>query len=114
MNTIVENIYRIITELSNPSLQRKLWLNENNDTDLISSYVELMCSLFDDFQFDVFIDKTASKAGLSRDVILELDKLRILLNNYNEKESDEEIINDPEWGKIMEQAQKVIEKWDKM
>jgi len=35
---------------------------------------------------------------------MELKKLRELLNSYVEKESDEEIINDPEWGKIVEQA----------
>lgn len=113
MNNIIENIYRLIVELANLSLQRKLWLNENNDTGLISSYTELMCSLFDDFQFDDFVDKTSSEIGLSEDAILELKRLRELLNNYKEKESDEEIINDPEWRKVVSQAKVVVEVWDK-
>jgi hypothetical protein len=114
MRNIIENIYRRIIELSNLSLQRKLWLNESNDTGLISSYAELMSSLFDDFNFNDFIDRTSSEIGLSDDAIIELNKLRELLNNYNDKESDEEIINDPEWEKIVKQAKVVIEKWDKV
>lgn len=113
MNEIIGSVYKMIIELSDLSLQRKLWLNENNDTGLISSYTELMCSLFDDFNFEDLIDNRASKIGLSNSVIFELNKLRELLNNYNEKDSDEEIISDPEWGKVVEQAKTVIREWDK-
>lgn len=104
----------MVIELSDLNLQRKLWLNENNDTGLISSYTELMCSLFDDFNFDDFIDNRASKIGLSNSVIFELNKLRELLNNYTEKDLDEEIIDDPEWGNVVEQAKTVIRKWNKV
>jgi hypothetical protein len=100
-------------ELSDLGLQRKLWLNENNDTGLISSYFELVNSLFDDFNFDIFIDNTAAQNGLSNSFIFELSKLRELLNNYNKMSSDEEIINDPEWKKIVEQAKIVIKEWNK-
>lgn len=113
MDKMIENINRMIIELSDLSLQRKLWLNENNDTGLISSYTELMCSLFDDFSFDDFIDSRASKIGLSNSAIFELNKLRVLLNSYNEKGSDEEIIGDPEWKNVVEQAKTVIREWDK-
>ena len=111
MDKMIENIYRMIDELASLSLQRKLWLNENNDTGLVSSYSELMCSLFDDFGFDDFIDNGAAKNGLPSSLIYELNELRVLLNSYNEKESDEEIIIDVEWKKIIEQAKIVIEKW---
>jgi len=114
MGKIIEYIYNKIIELSDLDLQRKLWLNENNDTGLISSYAELMSSLFDDFNFDDFIDRTSLQIGLSDDTIIELNKLRELLNGYNDRESDEEIINDPKWKKIVEQAKVVIEKWDKV
>jgi len=49
MDVIRENVYRIIVELASLSLQRKLWLNENNDTGLISSFYELMSSSSDSF-----------------------------------------------------------------
>lgn len=108
---IIKYIYDKIIELSDLDLQRKLWLNENNDTGLISSYNELMCSLFDDFQFDDFVDRISSEIELSKSTIFELKKLRELLNNYNEKELDKEIINDPEWKKIAIQARVVIKEW---
>lgn len=106
-------IYKKIIELSDLRIQRKLWLNENNDSGLISSYVELMCSLFDDFNFDDFVDKTPYEIKLSSTTISALKKLRELLNSYQEKESDEEIINDPAWQKVVEQAQITIEEWDR-
>jgi hypothetical protein len=112
MDKIIENIYRMIVELASLSLQRKLWLNESNDTGLISSFYELMNSLFDDFGFDDFVDNRAVKMGLPISLIIELKKLRELLNSYIEKDSDEEIINDPEWKKIVEQAKIVIKEWD--
>jgi len=114
MDKIIEHIYRMIVELADLNLQRKLWLNENNDTELISSYAELMSSLFDDFGFDDFVDSGAKKIGLPNSLILEMSKLRELLNSYIEKESDEEIVNDLEWKKIIEQAKIIIQEWDKM
>ncbi len=113
-NRAIENIYSEIIELSDLSLQRKLWLNESNDTGLISSYTEVMCSLFDDFSFDEFIVKTSAEMGFPADIIFELDKLRILLNEYEEKGSDEIILNDPEWGKVVNQAKIVMTKWKRV
>lgn len=114
MDKIIENIYRLIIQLANLSLQRKLWLNENNDTGLISSFFELMSSLFDDFSFDAFVDNGAEKIGFPNSLIIELKKLRELLNIYVEKKSDEEIINDPGWKKIVKQANIVIIEWDRV
>jgi len=111
INLTTEQIYDKIVEISDVQLQRKLWLNQNNDLGLISSYVELMCTLFDDLFFDNFVDKTASEIGLSNSIIVELNKLRSYLNNYDEKYSDEEIINDSEWLKVVEQAKEVLKKW---
>jgi hypothetical protein len=102
----------MIAELADLSLQRKLWLNENNDTGLISSYAELMSTLFDNYGFDDFVEKGATKIGLPNSLILELSKLRELLNSYDEKESDKEVISDPEWKKIVAQAKIVIKEWD--
>lgn len=109
----IENIYNDIIELSDVALQRKMWLNDNNETGQISSYTEVMCRLFDDNNFDDFIDNKAYKMGLSGSTIYELNKLRGLLNNYNEEDSDEKIITDPEWKKVVEQAKVAIKEWDK-
>ena len=64
-------IYKKIIELSDLGLQRKLWLNEKNDTGLISSYSELMSSLFDDFNFDDFLSQLeqVKKMGNIKDLM---------------------------------------------
>jgi hypothetical protein len=113
MENIITSIYTTIIELSDLDLQRKLWLNQENNTGLISSYSELMCSLFDDLYFDYFVENEVSKIDLPNSAIVELRKLRELLNGYDEKSSDVEIINDPEWKKVVEQAKIVIKEWGK-
>lgn len=114
MDHTINNIRALIVELSDVSLQRKLWLNENNDTGLISSYDELMCSLFDDFNFDYFIDNLAPRINLSNSIIYELNNLREILNGYNSKSSDKEILDDPNWMSVVEQAKSVVQEWNKM
>ena len=113
MDIISKNIYKDINELSDLSLQKKLWLNENNDTGLISSYDEVMCRLFDDNGVDDFIDVTASKIGMPDELISKLKKLRSMLNTYQQKETDKEIINDKEWKLIADQAKIILSEWAK-
>ena len=50
-----------LVELSDIDLQRKLWLNIDNNTGLISSYSELFNSLFSDFDFDYEIKDLEEK-----------------------------------------------------
>ncbi len=112
MERNMQNIYNDLLELSDLDFQRKLWLNENNDTGLISSYIELMNRLFDDNSFDDFIDNNAPKIAIDPNVVSELNKLRNSLNEYEEKGTDREIISDPRWVKISEQAKLVIKMWN--
>lgn len=108
----MQNIYNDLLELSDLDFQRKLWLNENNDTGLISSYIELMNRLFDDNSFDDFIDNGVPKITIDPNVVSELHKLRNSLNEYEEKGTDREIISDPRWVKISEQAKLIIKMWN--
>ena len=107
----IDEIYTSIVEASDTELQKKIWLNENNDTGRMSSYIELMCSLFNDMRFSQFIDLDARKEGLSDSIITELDKLRYELNNYKEKDTEAEIISDENWQLVVLQAQKVLRYW---
>lgn len=111
MDKYIKNIYDKILEISDLELQKKLWLNINNDTGMISSYIELMCTLFDDYDFDYFIEEVAIKEKLSSNTVFELKILRKMLNEYTEKDNDEEIINDVKWNTIVSQAKKVIQIW---
>lgn len=107
------NIYERLIELSDLNIQQKLWLNINNSTGYISSYDELMCSLFDDLNFDNFIDELATNLGFSQKIIAELNVLRGLLKNYENINSDKLILEDPKWRKIIEQGKLVIKLWPK-
>lgn len=108
---MINNIRRTINQLSDTALQRKLWLNENNDTGLISSYSEAFSTLFDDNNFDHFVDVEAAKRGFSQGLIEDFVRLREQLKTYQEKADDAEIIKDPEWAKVTTEAKIVTEKW---
>lgn len=110
MRIEIENIYNDIIELSDLGIQRRAWLGE--DPTYISSYVELMNRLFDDNGFDQFLDETAPHL-LSQETVGELLKLRTLLSDYREKATDIEILNDPEWTKVVFQARNVMQYWVK-
>jgi hypothetical protein len=112
MKKNVENIYEDILELSDLELQKRLWLNDHNDTGLISSYTEVNNRLFDDNSFDLFIDKEVFELGFSPALIVELDALRTMLNRYEQKKTDVEIINDPKWSEVSKQASLVINMWN--
>ena len=59
----VKGIYDNTEKASSIKQQRMYWLNENNVEGYISSYIELMCTLFDDFDFDDFVKNTACCLG---------------------------------------------------
>ncbi|MCC6837193.1 MAG: hypothetical protein IT234_01530 [Bacteroidia bacterium] len=113
MKKEIDNIYYNFVELSDVDLQKKLWLNEQNNSNQISSFTELYCRLFDDNDFDGFIISAKLNNVFSKNLLEQIIHLREMLNNYNEKETDREIINDPEWSKIVTHAKLVIENWNK-
>lgn len=101
---IIEEINKKIYEISDIKLQRKLWLNEDNDTGDISSFEELMSSLFDDLCFNDYVNEISNSNINKQDII----KLKNMLEEYKEKDSNEKIIEAPEWIKISKQAKLVI------
>lgn len=112
----INHIYIYIKDLSSKEFLIKTWL-ENSIPNVIFSYVELMCSLFDDFSFDLFIDIEVVKLGFGNELIHELGLLRGMLNQYgkkipNNKWMDDKILKDPEFDKVIEQAGKVIKLWE--
>ncbi|MBC7411078.1 MAG: hypothetical protein H7331_01320 [Bacteroidia bacterium] len=111
MDKIIENIYNDILEISSFKLQKKLWLNINNDNNSSSSYTEVMCRLFDDNDIVSFVTKAKLAEKISIEFQLEINLLIHLLNNYDEIGSDSEIIKDSNWKNIVIQAQVVIHLW---
>lgn len=112
MNKIIfNNIYEDILEISRRELQEELWLGKNPEK--CSSYTEVMCRLFDDNNFENFINFSVYEIGFSPQLIEKLKLLSIKLDNYRELIDDEKIINDPKWEEIREVAKKVIALWNK-
>lgn len=115
----LEYIHDRIEELSSVDLQEKMWLNRNNDTGRISSYAELMCSLYDDCFLELVLKKAMEKYGCSNNALNELYKLSSLLDNYDEPYTnghidDELIIKDSNWQVIVKQAQRVLANWNQI
>lgn len=115
----LEYIRDRIEELSSVDLQEKMWLNQNNDTGRISSYSELMCSLYDDCFLEIVLKKAMEKYGHSNNALNGLYKLSSLLNNYEEPYTnghidDELIIKDSNWQMIVKQAQRVLAHWNQI
>lgn len=108
---VLENIYNDLLELSSKDLQISYWLV--GEQGKISGYTELMCRLFDDDDFDLFVEKDVVDLKVSNEFVQELRLLRDQLNSYSEEtKTREEIINDPEWQKIVRQARNVISLWN--
>lgn len=106
-------------ELSSLDLQEKMWLNQNNDTGYISSYAELMCTLYDDINLELVLRKAMEKYGHSNNALNELYKLNSLLDNYEEPYTngcidDELVIKDSNWQVIVKQAQMVLANWNQI
>lgn len=110
MNPQIINLLFDLTELSDPALQRKRWLS--NDPMEISSYVELMCRLFDDNHLEQFIASPDPGSRISAQTLKGLTDLKNCLELYPEKETDEEILNDPAWIQITLQASRVLRSWE--
>lgn len=108
-------IYYWIKEASDIKQQKMHWLNEDNIDGGVSSYVELMCSLFDDLKFDDFVENTVSTLGFSDELINSLHDFRDELRNYiaEDDNDDEAIIKDPNWQIVVKKAQNVIVVWNK-
>lgn len=108
---ILNNIYNDLLELSSKDLQISYWITGKDGK--VSGYTELMCRLFDDDDFDLFVEKEVFELGFSKDLIHELHLLRNQLNQYNEADkSREQIIYDKAWQTIVAQAHKVINLWN--
>ena len=111
----VKSIYDNIEEASSIKQQKMYWLNENNVDGYISSYIELMCTLFDDFDFDDFVKNTACHLGFPPKLIELLQEFRDAIKNYQAKDEtdDRAIIEDPNWHIVVEKAREAIKEWSK-
>lgn len=108
-----KGIYTEILIISDIKLQEQMWLNPNSK--LISSFIEVMCTLYDDNLFEGFVSSGASKMKFTTEMILKLQKLNDLLNSYKKTgynyQYDRDIVKDKNWLVIVENAKDIIAGW---
>lgn len=102
----LKDVRSVIREIADPEFQERVWVRGEGPE--VSSWTEAMCKLFDDYHFDDFLDKDWQQFGLSSQLHESLDCLRIQLNEYEEKETDAEIVSDSKWQKNMNIAKEVL------
>jgi hypothetical protein len=112
----IENIYDMIKGYSDLEEQKKGWIDP--DDTIVSSYGEDLSMLFDDYWFDDFI-KEWENENLDKQVLKELISFRDKLNEYDKKVPngygewrDDEIVNDPDWMDVVNQAKKILAVWN--
>jgi hypothetical protein len=106
----LKNITDSIKQIASAEFQEKGWIrNEIHD---YCTFVETMCGLFDDSDFENFVDVKAAEWGFSDKQIMNFDILRRALNAYDEKygcyQDPSFIVKDPEWLKIRELAKDAL------
>lgn len=99
----IKNIYSIIKEISDKEFQERVWIKGLGPE--VSSYTETMSRLYDDFKFDFFLESNLGFSVLLRN---QLKDLNTKLNNYVDKDSDKEILEDQNWLEITECAKKIV------
>ncbi len=112
----IENIYNSIKGFSDINKLKERWFGLGNPNEA-SYYGEDIAMLYDDNCFDDFIVEW-EKNGMDKNTLSEMIIFRDMLNAYDAKIPNApdrylhlDILNDPEWFKVVAQAGKVIEVW---
>lgn len=110
-------IFRNILEFSDIHLQKDVWVL-GNKPNYVSSFNEANCALFNDLFFDEFIhENILQKYGIDESLVKEIIKFKDMIEDYKaadpeKRYKDKEIIEDPEWLKVVNQAKKVMQIWE--
>ncbi|MEP1489260.1 MAG: hypothetical protein ABJK28_12605 [Algibacter sp.] len=102
----------MIIDLTNLEYQKKTWLAPNN-TNPYYSFIEFMCSYFDDLDLSDGYDKHIKSSLVSKKEYESISKWHKLLSEYespnNDDYNNEAILNDKKWVSIIDLGIKSIE-----
>lgn len=106
-----QRVYGAIRDISDIEFQKRAWLSNGNE---VSSFSEIICTLYDDSFFDEFLEENdLTSKNIDYDIILEMKLLKHMLDLYDSSNDESIILRDPQWHAIVEQAKKIIELHDK-
>ena len=102
-----KRVVAAIGNMADRAFQQRAWLGAGPE---MSSFVETYCTLYDDNGFETFLAQPSwEHTGLDAAVWQEMTLLDKLLQAYHEPGSDAEILADPKWEKVVQQAQRVLQ-----
>lgn len=95
----------MIKDLTNLEYQKRTWLDPNN-TNPYYSFIEFMCSYFDDLNISVGYEKLIDKGLVTQmefDSIAEWNNSLFEYDSPNKDDYDNKsVLNDPKWIEIIE------------
>jgi hypothetical protein len=90
-----------INELTSLELQRKSWFDKNAPSPHWE-FGEFMCSYFDDLAIDNNYADPIQRGLISQNELDIIKRWHIQLNEYDSTKNNDDVINDPEWLKIID------------
>ncbi|MGB1205857.1 MAG: hypothetical protein ACPG5B_09435 [Chitinophagales bacterium] len=104
-----------LNELTSIELQKTSWLDKST-TNPHWSYVEFMCSYFDDLAIDNNYEEQLKNGYISKEEYLIIKDWHIKLDNYNEPNGDcdnrEAILKDKKWLRIVNEGFEIRKKME--
>ncbi len=106
-----KSIYLSVKDISDIKLQERVWLDNTNGQ--VSSFVEMINTLYDDNCFEDFLsvkewDEQRSLGKLHQ----ELHVLKEMIDAYEEPATDAQVLTDAGWKRIVNQAKRTVNVWD--
>jgi len=113
----LKRVVDVIAQIADPVFQEKAWIQ--GKTFLSISLSETACQLYDDCQFELFLEEFAQKKYLPEDLLAELREFHKVLDAYLDEHGtcdlvEAFILKDPEWHNIQKKAQRLIENFKKL
>lgn len=109
---IYQNIKSCLKELSDIEFQKRVWLRGEGPE--VSSYVEVVCQLFDDTGIGDQLSELEDGEILSQELDSALRELSILLDSIDYKAGVESILSHPKWPKTVKLASNALILIDKL
>lgn len=104
MNT--QNLIWGLEELSDRDFQERVWLGKSEDE--MSSFVEAVCTTFDDSGLGIALDSEAKRAELPPRLYEMANKLNRLIAKVPQGLSPSEIVNHPAMADVREAAKEML------
>ena len=103
-----ECVLSTIVQIGDREFQERVWLR--GDGPEVSSWEEIICTLYGDCQFKEFIEECLA-LGVHLNLVNELRVFGIKLDSYLQRTPEtmpaSDVLQDPEWATIVEHAQRI-------